>query len=133
MEFDPANTGQSRLVFHSTRVITMQTKISRRTLVKGALAAGAIIPAMGMINNASAAAMPALDPADPQAKALGYVADTTKVDAKANPTHKPEQKCVNCAQFQGKAGDASGGCNIFAGKAVSANGWCKVWAKKPGT
>ena len=111
----------------------MQTKISRRTLVKGAIAAGAIIPAMGLVDTAAAAALPPLSDADPQAKALGYVADTTKVDAKANPTHKPEQKCGNCAQFQGKAADASGGCNIFAGKSVNANGWCKVWAKKPGT
>mgnify|MGYP000883691674 CR=1 FL=1 len=110
----------------------MHDKISRRTLVKTAIAAGAFIPALGLVENAAAAApAAALDPNDPQAKALGYVADTTKVDAKANPTHKPEQKCDNCAQFQGKAGDAHAGCNIFAGKSVAGNGWCKVWAKKP--
>lgn len=111
----------------------MQTKISRRSLVKVAIAAGAAIPAMGLMNTAVAAPAVALDLNDPQAKALGYVEDTTKVDGKANPTHKPDQKCVNCAQYQGKAGDARGGCNIFAGKSVTANGWCKVWAKKPGT
>ena len=70
-------------------------------------------------------------PVDPQAKALGYITDTTKVDAKANPTHKPEQKCANCVQFQGKASDAAAPCTIFAGKLVEGNGWCKVWAKKP--
>jgi len=111
----------------------MQTKISRRALVKVAIAAGAAIPAMGLMNTAVAAPATALDPKDPQAKALGYVEDTNTVDGKANPTHKPDQKCVNCAQYQGKAGDAHGGCNIFAGKSVAANGWCKVWAKKPGT
>lgn len=112
----------------------MQTKISRRTLVKSAIAAGAFIPALGFIDTAAAAAaLPALDPGEPTAKALGYVNDSGAVDAKVNPTHKPEQKCVNCAQFQGKAGDARGGCNIFAGKSVTAGGWCKVWAKKPGT
>ena len=111
----------------------MQNKISRRTIVKSALAAGAFIPALGFMESATAAtALPALSPADPTAKALGYVDDSSKVDAKANPTHKPEQKCSSCAQFQGKAGDARGGCNIFAGKSVSAEGWCKVWAKKPG-
>jgi len=73
-----------------------------------------------------------LDPADPSAKALGYVTNTAKVDAAANPTHKPDQTCGNCAQFQGKPGDAEGGCNIFAGKSVARTGWCKVWAKKPG-
>ena len=115
-----------------TKVITMQTKISRRSLVKVAIAAGAAIPALGLMETALAAPAAALDPNDAQAKALGYIEDTTKVDGKANPTHKPDQKCANCAQFQGKASDAHGGCNIFAGKSVAGNGWCKVWAKKPG-
>jgi len=111
----------------------MQKKISRRTVVKSAIAAGAFIPALGYFDAAvAAAALPALSPADPTAKALGYVDDSSKVDAAANPTHKPEQKCSNCAQYQGKAGDARAGCNIFAGKSVSGAGWCKVWAKKPG-
>ena len=111
----------------------MQNKISRRAVVKCAMAAGAFIPALGFIDSAvAAAALPALSPADPTAKALGDVEDGATVDAKANPTHKPEQKCSSCAQFQGKAGDARGGCNIFAGKSVAGGGWCKVWAKKPG-
>jgi len=111
----------------------MHNKISRRTIVKSAIAVGAFIPALGFIESAAAAtALPALSPADPTAKALGYVDDASTVDAKANPTHKPEQKCSSCAQYQGKAGDARGGCNIFAGKSVSGGGWCKVWAKKPG-
>jgi hypothetical protein len=36
-----------------------------------------------------------------------------------------------CAQFQGKAGDARGGCNIFVGHSVPNGGWCKVFAAKP--
>jgi hypothetical protein len=111
----------------------MQGKISRRAIVKSGLIAGALIPAVGLISNTAAAAgLPPLDPKDPTAQALGYTSDATKVDAKANSTYKPNQKCSTCAQFQGKAGDASGGCNIFAGKSVSAGGWCKVWAQKPG-
>jgi hypothetical protein len=110
----------------------MQDKISRRMLVKAGLLAGAAIPAIGVIyNSALAADLPALDPADPTAKALGFVNDTTKVDDAANPTHKATQKCGVCAQFQGKAGDARGGCNIFAGKSVPQGGWCKVFAAKP--
>ena len=50
----------------------MQTKISRRSLVKVAIAAGAAIPAMGLMNTAVAAPAVALDLNDPQAKALGY-------------------------------------------------------------
>jgi hypothetical protein len=91
-----------------------------------------LVPAFGLIGGQAAAAdLPALDPADPTAKALGFVTDSSKVVAAANPTHKPDQKCGTCAQFQGKAGDARGGCNIFAGKSVPVGGWCRVWAKKP--
>ena len=111
----------------------MQHKISRRAIVKSGLIAGAFIPAMGLMSNtACGAGLPPLDPKDPTAQALGYTIDASKVDAKANTTYKPNQKCSTCAQFQGKAGDASGGCNIFAGKSVTAGGWCKVWAQKPG-
>ena len=105
-------------------------KLPRRTVLKSALAGLAAIPVVGIATRADAA--PAmLDVNDPQAKGLGYVTDTTKVDAKANPMHKPEQKCANCVQYQGKAGDAAAPCVIFAGKLVASNGWCKVWAKKP--
>jgi hypothetical protein len=110
----------------------MQRKISRRALVKGGLIAGAFIPALGILaDTAGAAGLPALDPKDPTAQALGFVTDATKVDAAANSTYKAGQKCSTCAQFQGKAGDATAGCNIFAGKSVPAGGWCKVWAQKP--
>jgi len=111
----------------------MQGKISRRAIVKSGLIAGALIPAVGLMSNTAAAAgLPPLDPKDPTAQALGYTSDATKVDAKANSTYKPNQKCSTCAQFQGKAGDASGGCNIFAGKSVPQGGWCMVWVQKTG-
>ncbi len=111
----------------------MLNNFTRRAIVKQGLIAGALIPALGLIGKgAAAAALPALDPSDPTAKALGFVTDATKVNAASNPTYKPNQKCGTCAQFQGKAGDASGGCNIFAGHSVPSTGWCKVWAQKPG-
>jgi hypothetical protein len=110
----------------------MQSKISRRAIVKGGLMAGAFIPAMSLLgNSAQAAALPLLDPKDPTASALGFVTDATKVNAAANPTYKPTQRCGTCAQFQGKPGDTTGGCNIFAGHSVPVGGWCKVWAQKP--
>ena len=108
----------------------MDKKFPRRTLLKGALAGLAAIPVVAVVTRADAAAAK-VDPNDAQAKSLGYVTDTSKVDAKANPMHKPEQKCSGCVQFQGKAGDAAAPCTIFAGKLVEGNGWCKVWAKKP--
>ena len=109
----------------------MQTRFSRRDIIKGGLIAGVIVPVVGLGTAHAAAALPALDPADPTAKALGYTTDASKVDTAANPTYKPNQKCAACAQFQGKAGDASGACNIFPGKSVPAGGWCKVWVQKP--
>ena len=81
-----------------------------------------------MASAAMAQAM--VDPKDPQAAALGYVADTTKVDAKKYPKHAAAQKCSNCQLYVGKATDASGGCSLFAGKKVAGNGWCSAWVKK---
>jgi hypothetical protein len=109
----------------------MEKLISRRTLVNYALVASACLPALHIGSNAAAAALAPLDPNDPAAKPLNYVTDSSKVDASANPTHKPDQTCANCAQFQGAAGAKMGGCNIFVGKSVAAGGWCKVWAAKP--
>jgi hypothetical protein len=69
---------------------------------------------------------------DPQGVALGYKADTTKVDEKKYPKHAATQMCSNCALFQGKAGDKAGACPLFAGKQVAAAGWCSAYAKKAG-
>lgn len=67
---------------------------------------------------------------DPQAAALGYVADATKADAKKFPKYAAGQACSNCALYQGKPADAGGGCPLFAGKQVAGKGWCSAWAKK---
>jgi hypothetical protein len=112
----------------------MTHEISRRAMVKTGLIAGTLAPVLGLLGaQARAAALTPLDPADPLAKSLNFATDSAKVDAGANPTHKPTQKCGNCAQFQGKAGDATAACTIFAGHSVPQAGWCKVWAQKPGT
>jgi hypothetical protein len=111
----------------------MQTTMSRRTLVKRGLIAAALVPAIGLIGNvATATALPPVDPDDPTAKGLGFVTDGRQVSISANPTFKATQKCSNCVQFQGKARDATGGCNIFAGHSVPAGGWCRLWAQRPG-
>jgi hypothetical protein len=110
-----------------------QKKLSRRTLVKGGLITLAWVPVAGLVAQPTRAAdLTPLDPNDPTAKSLGFVADASKVDAAANGTYKAGQKCGTCAQFQGKPGDARGGCNIFTGHSVPQGGWCKVWAQKPG-
>ena len=71
-----------------------------------------------------------VDEKDPQAVALGYVADTTKADGKKFPKHSNDQKCNNCALYQGKAADAYAGCPLFGVKQVAGPGWCSAWAKK---
>jgi len=108
-------------------------EISRRALMKGAIAAGTLIPALGLVHTrAWAAELTPLDANDPTAKALHFVTDASKVDASATPNFKPGQRCANCAQYQGKPTDATAGCTIFAGHSVPAAGWCQVWSQRPG-
>lgn len=73
---------------------------------------------------------PLVDPKDPMAMALGYIADATKVDKAKYPKYAPDQACGDCALYQGKAGDASGPCPLYAGKSVSVKAWCSAWVKK---
>jgi hypothetical protein len=109
--------------------MTMTTRNTRRVFMLQVAAAGGAA-ALGASAHAQAAAK--VDEKDPQAVALGYVADTTKADAKKYPKHTNDQKCSNCALYSGKAGDATGPCSLFAGKQVAANGWCASWVKKAG-
>ena len=78
----------------------------------------------------SASAQARVDEKDPQAVALGYVGDATKVDKKRFPKYAAGQVCVNCALYQGKAADAAGGCPLFAAKQVGAKAWCSAWVQK---
>ena len=99
---------------------------SRRTFMMTLAATGAAVTA----NRAFAQAK--LDEKDPQAVALGYVADSTKADTKKYPKHEAAQVCSGCALWQSKPTDALGNCPLFAGKQVDAKGWCSAWAKKAG-
>jgi len=98
---------------------------NRRVFMMQAALGGAALTAAGA---ASAQAM--VNEKDPQAASLGYVADTTKADAKKFPKHAAAQKCSNCQLYAGAAGAKSGPCSIFPGKQVAANGWCSAYVKK---
>ena len=90
-----------------------------------------LMPLVGVAALARAQApAPLVDPKDPQAQALGYVADATKADKTKFPKYATGQACAGCALYQGKAGDASGPCPLYAGKAVLAKAWCNAWVKK---
>jgi High potential iron-sulfur protein len=80
--------------------------------------------------SSAALAQAKLDEKDPQAVALGYVADTTKADTKKFPKHSKDQMCSNCQLFTGKPKEPTGPCALFPGKAVAAGGWCSAWVKK---
>jgi High potential iron-sulfur protein len=101
------------------------TSSNRRVFLMQVAACGSVLAAAGA--HAQAAKV---DEKDPQAVALGYVADTTKADKKKFPKHAADQKCSNCALYQGKATDAAGGCPLFGTKQVAGAGWCSAWAKK---
>ena len=77
-----------------------------------------------------AGAQTLVDEKDPQAVALGYVADAKRVDVKKYPKYAAGQICGNCALYQGKATDKAAGCPLFAGKQVAGPGWCSAWVKK---
>lgn len=97
---------------------------TRRTFLMTVAAGGAALAP-------TTQAQPArLDEKDPQAVALGYVHDATKVDTKKFPKYAPGQVCTNCGLFQGKAADAWGGCPLFGARQVAGKGWCSAWVKK---
>jgi len=102
-------------------------RTNRRVFLLQVAAGGTAVLAAAGAAHAQAAKV---DEKDPQAAALGYVADTTKADEKKFPAHKKDQKCAGCALFQGKPTDASAPCAIFAGKQVMAGGWCSAYSKK---
>jgi hypothetical protein len=76
------------------------------------------------------AAAPKLEEGDPQAVALGYKADASKVDKAKYPQHAATQACSGCNFYQGKPTDAMAPCQLFAGKQVAGKGWCTAFAKK---
>jgi High potential iron-sulfur protein len=102
-------------------------KNSSRRVFMMQVAAGSAVLAAG---TAQAQSLPMVNEKEAQPMALGYVADTTKADAKKFPKHAAAQMCSNCALYTGKADAASGPCGIFPGKAVSSKGWCSAYAKK---
>lgn len=74
--------------------------------------------------------MPVLSEDNPQAQALGYVSDSSRVDASRYPNHAADQACSNCALYTGQAGQDAGPCGIFPGRQVSAKGWCSAYNRK---
>ena len=85
--------------------------------------------ALSAARTASAQAIK-LEETDPQAVALGYRHDATRIDAKKYPSYASGQNCANCQLFQGKPGEALAACGAMGGKLVNAKGWCVAWVKR---
>jgi hypothetical protein len=100
---------------------------SRRHFIRIAACSGAALLAS---HEVLAADPPLVDEKDPQAAALGYVADASRVNKAKYPNYAAGQICGNCQFYQGKAGTAQAPCTILGGKQVAAKGWCSAWAKK---
>ena len=94
-------------------------KVAAGTSVLAATQAMAQAPAM-------------VDAKDPTAAALGYAADTTKVDAKKYAKHTNDQMCSNCQLYPGKPKKPPGPSPWFAGKQVAAKGRSPSYAQKAG-
>lgn len=72
---------------------------------------------------------PRLEESEPQAIALGYRHDASKVDPRKFPTFAPGRHCANCQLFQAPPSEAWGPCAAVGGKLVNAKGWCLAWVK----
>jgi len=105
--------------------MTVKSLSNRRVFLIQAAASGLALGAVSVVN-----AQAMLAESEPQATALGYKADATKVEKAKQPKYAAGQICGNCALFQGAAGASAGGCPLFAGKQVSTKGWCTAYAKK---
>jgi High potential iron-sulfur protein len=98
---------------------SIQRRVFLMTLATSTAAVGTLAHAQALV-----------DEKDPQAVALGYVADAKRVDSKKFPKFAAGQNCTNCALYQGKATDKAAGCPLFGAKQVAGPGWCSAWAKK---
>jgi hypothetical protein len=115
---------------------------NRRNFLKKSLYILGTVPLLEVgSSRAWAQEMKPLDEGDPQAQALGYKHDATKVDTTKFPKRAQaggeKQLCSNCVLLlqsdlaaQGAEGTQWGKCALFPQGLVSLNGWCNSWAPK---
>lgn len=100
---------------------------TRRKFILQIIPAAAAVTILG--NKAMAAPPPKLTDTHPAAKALAYITDTKKVDAKKFPQHKATQDCRNCMHYTA-TGKTVGTCALFKGFEVEKVAWCRSWVEK---
>jgi len=98
------------------------TNLTRRRLLTG-LVTVPVAPLMLM----PAFASERLSEEDPQARALNYRHDATKVD---HPDYQEGRTCANCQLYTDAEAEAWGPCSAFPGRKVAAGGWCSAWVPR---
>ncbi len=106
----------------------------RRAFLRKVLLGAATLPAATLLSRTAHADddFPTLKEDETTAKSIAYVADASKVDAKAFPMYKPGQDCSNCKLYASDPGAPKGVCELVLGEYVLAKAWCKSWEPKPG-
>jgi hypothetical protein len=89
-------------------------------------------PGLALACGASLAQTPVqvLSEAEPQAQALGYVADAARVDTTKFPKYTPGQRCAACRLYVGPPTSPMAPCTIFAEKQVAGPGWCSAFVPR---
>jgi hypothetical protein len=118
------------------------TKIDRRNFLRTTLlgaVATTILPNLPLQLLAAEKSEPlpagstAVPESDAVATAIGYKADTTKIDFKKYPKRQdPQAKgqhCNNCALYT-PVNKSWGKCQMLTSGLVNASGWCGSWSKK---
>ena len=100
---------------------------NRRCLLKLGVFGLVAAPVLGRLVLAQDAQQ--VDENDATAQQMGYKHDASQA---TDPKREAEQFCENCQLFQGKQGEAWGGCPLFKDQVVNAKGWCTAWVPKTG-
>jgi hypothetical protein len=97
----------------------------RRALLQAAAGALALVALPKAL-----ARRPLLTGVEPDAVALEFVPDATRIDPAAQPRFKQGSRCSRCYFFQGRTSSNDAPCTVFAGYRVPASGWCREFAPR---
>ena len=103
--------------------MTSEQDPSRRKFVRQLALGAALTPfALARPTLSKAADQPLLSPDDPAAVKVKYTEDASQAKT------PKDNKCSNCALYEGTYNSTQGPCQIFPDKLVKAAGWCTAWA-----
>lgn len=102
-------------------------KSDRRTFVKNAILIAGSVAVVARVPVVMA--LSELKETDPEAVAIGYYRNASRVDRKKYPNYKEGQRCANC-NLSGFSSGMRKPCKLVPGKLVNGGGWCTKWIKK---